>query len=44
VFSAPTPTGGLAVGGSDFVKGAVFGAGVALAGVLVGSFVTRQRR
>ena len=34
----------VAVGGSDFVKGALFGAGVALAGVLVGSFVTRRRR
>jgi carbon monoxide dehydrogenase subunit G len=43
VFTAPGPTGP-AVGGSDFVKGAVFGAAVALAGVLVGSFVTRRRR
>jgi carbon monoxide dehydrogenase subunit G len=43
VFTAAVPTG-LAVGGSEFVKGAVFGAGVALAGVLVGSFVTRRRR
>ena len=42
VFTAPASTG-TAVGGSDFVKGAVFGAGVALAGVLVGSWVTRRR-
>jgi uncharacterized protein len=43
VFTAPGSTGP-AVGGSEFVKGAVFGAAVALAGVLVGSFVTRRRR
>ena len=43
VFSAPAPPG-VTAGGSDFVKGALFGAGVALAGVLVGSFVTRRRR
>jgi carbon monoxide dehydrogenase subunit G len=43
VFTAPAPAG-VVVGGSDFVKGAVFGAAVALAGVLVGSFVTRRRR
>ncbi len=43
VFSAPAPQG-VTAGGSDFVKGALFGAGVALAGVLVGSFVTRRRR
>jgi carbon monoxide dehydrogenase subunit G len=42
VFTAPASTR-LAAGGSDFVKGAVFGAAVALAGVLVGSFVTRRR-
>jgi uncharacterized protein len=42
VFLAPASTG-MAVGGSDFVKGAAFGAAVALAGVLVGSFVTRRR-
>jgi carbon monoxide dehydrogenase subunit G len=42
VFSAPVPTGA-ATDRSDFVKGAVFGAGVALAGVLVGSYVTRRR-
>jgi Uncharacterized conserved protein len=40
--TAPGSTG-LTLGGSDFVKGAVFGAAVALAGVLVGSFVTRRR-
>jgi carbon monoxide dehydrogenase subunit G len=42
VFLAPAATGS-AAGGSDFVKGVVFGASVALAGVLVGSFVTRRR-
>jgi hypothetical protein len=42
VFTAPDATGS-AVGGSEFIKGAVFGAAVALAGVLVGSFVTRRR-
>jgi carbon monoxide dehydrogenase subunit G len=42
VFTAPAAAG--SVGGSEFVKGAVFGAAVALAGVLVGSFVTRRRR
>ncbi len=42
VFSAPASPGVTA--GSDFVRGALFGAGVALAGVLVGSFVTRRRR
>jgi uncharacterized protein len=42
VFLAPASTG-VALGGSDFVKGAVFGAVVALAGVLVGSFVARRR-
>ena len=41
VFTAPAP--GPAAGGSDFVRGAVFGAAVALAGVLVGGFVTRRR-
>jgi carbon monoxide dehydrogenase subunit G len=43
VFTAPAAAGP-AAGGSDFVKGAIFGAAVALAGVLVGSFVTRRRR
>lgn len=42
VFLAPASTG-VAMRGSDFVKGAVFGAAVALAGVLVGSFVSRRR-
>jgi carbon monoxide dehydrogenase subunit G len=42
VFTAPAATG-LAAGGSEFAKGAVFGALVALAGVLVGSFVARRR-
>lgn len=35
--AAPTATGG------DFVRGAVFGAAVALVGVLVGGFVARRR-
>jgi carbon monoxide dehydrogenase subunit G len=43
VFTAPAGVGPTA-GPSDFVKGAVFGAVVALAGVLVGGFVTRRRR
>ena len=43
VFTAPASAGS-AAGGPDFVKGALFGAAVALAGVLVGSFVTRRRR
>jgi uncharacterized protein len=42
VFTAPAGAAG-GVGGSDFVKGAIFGAVVALAGVLVGGFVTRRR-
>lgn len=42
VFTAPASTGP-AAGGSEFVKGALFGAAVALAGVLVGSFVARRR-
>jgi carbon monoxide dehydrogenase subunit G len=42
VFTAPA-SAGVAVGGSEFAKGAVFGAAVALSGVLVGSFVTRRR-
>jgi carbon monoxide dehydrogenase subunit G len=42
VFTAAGPaTAGMT--GSGFVKGAVFGAVVALAGVLVGGFVTRRR-
>jgi hypothetical protein len=40
VFSAPQP---VAAGGTEFLKGAVFGAVVALAGVLVGGLVTRRR-
>lgn len=42
VFMAHAPAQ-RAVGGSDFVRGAAFGAAVALAGVLVGSYVTRRR-
>jgi uncharacterized protein len=41
VYTAPAP--GRAVGGSEFVRGAVFGAVAALAGVLVGGLVTRRR-
>ena len=40
VFSGPPPA---APSGSEFLKGAVFGAVVALAGVLVGGLVTRRR-
>jgi uncharacterized protein len=43
VFTAPA-SAGPAAGSSEFVKGAAFGAAVALAGVLVGSYVTRRRR
>jgi uncharacterized protein len=42
VFTAPSAAGS-GPGGAEFVKGAVFGATVALAGVLVGSVVTRRR-
>ena len=43
VFTAPArPTRQL--GGDDFMRGAVFGAVVALVGVLVGGLVTRRRR
>jgi carbon monoxide dehydrogenase subunit G len=42
VFTAPGATGP-AAGGPEFVKGAVFGALVALAGVLVGALVARRR-
>ena len=41
VFTAPAP--GQAVAGSEFLRGAVFGAVVALAGVLVGGLVARRR-
>jgi uncharacterized protein len=41
VFTAPGPAA--PVGGSEFLRGAVFGALVALAGVLVGGVVTRRR-
>jgi carbon monoxide dehydrogenase subunit G len=41
VFTAPPAAP--AAGGSEFLKGAVFGAVVALAGVLVGGLVTRRR-
>ena len=42
VFTAPPAAA--APGGSEFLKGAVFGAVVALAGVLVGGLVTRRRQ
>jgi carbon monoxide dehydrogenase subunit G len=41
VFTAPAR--GPAVAGSEFLRGAVFGAVVALAGVLVGGLVARRR-
>jgi hypothetical protein len=43
VFVGPARAGGMAPGGQDFVKGAVFGAVVALAGVVVGALVGRRR-
>lgn len=44
VFTAPAlGRTGTAGGGSPFIKGAVVGAAAALAGVLVGGFVTRRR-
>jgi carbon monoxide dehydrogenase subunit G len=42
VFTAPAAAA--VVGGSEFLKGAVFGAVVALVGVLVGGLVTRRRQ
>jgi len=43
VFVAPAPPGGDGSTSQDFLRGAVFGALVALAGVLVGASVTRRR-
>lgn len=45
VFTAPVPAPSplAAVGSPDFMKGAVFGAAVALAGVLVGALVSHRR-
>ena len=43
VFLAPGLKYGRAEGNTDFLRGAVFGAVVALAGVLVGGLVTRRR-
>lgn len=43
VFLAPGVGAGGAVSSGDFLRGAVFGAVVALAGVLVGGLVTRRR-
>ena len=42
VFTAPPSAGG-GLGGSDFLKGSLFGAAVALLGVLVGALVGRRR-
>jgi uncharacterized protein len=41
VYTAPAPSAAGPSGG--FLRGAAFGAGVALAGVLVGAFVARRR-
>ena len=43
VFTAPPSASGGVVGGPDFIKGSVIGAAVALAGVLVGGWVSRRR-
>jgi hypothetical protein len=44
VFTAPPAPVRTGLGGDDFVRGAVFGAVVALAGVLVGGLVARRRQ
>jgi carbon monoxide dehydrogenase subunit G len=44
VFTAPPAPARGGLGGDDFVRGAVFGAVVALAGVLVGGLVARRRQ
>jgi uncharacterized protein len=44
VFTAPPAPARTGLGGDDFVRGAVFGAVVALAGVLVGGLVARRRQ
>ena len=43
VFTAPAAAAGGGIAGPDFLKGAVLGAAVALAGVLVGALVSRRR-
>ena len=43
VFRAPAPPTGSSLTGGDFVRGALLGAAVALAGVLVGGLVGRRR-
>ncbi len=43
VFTAPAGASGGGLGGPDFLKGSVLGAAVALAGVLVGGWVSRRR-
>lgn len=43
VYRAPAPVGGGGIGSSDFVKGAVFGAAVALLGALIGALGARRR-
>ena len=44
VFTSPTPVGGSAFGREDFLWGALLGAAVALAGVLVGGLIGRRDR
>jgi carbon monoxide dehydrogenase subunit G len=43
VFTAPPSAGGVGLAAPDFIKGSVVGAAVALAGVLVGGWVSRRR-
>ncbi len=43
VFTAPASAASGGLGGPDFLKGSVLGAAVALAGVLVGGWVSRRR-
>jgi len=43
VYTAPAAPSGGGLGGLDFLKGSVLGAAVALAGVLVGGWVSRRR-
>jgi carbon monoxide dehydrogenase subunit G len=44
VWRAPTPPPGAPGGGGDFLRGTVFGAVVALAGVVVGGLLARRTR
>jgi carbon monoxide dehydrogenase subunit G len=43
VFTAPPSASGSGIDAPDFIKGSVVGAAVALAGVLVGGWVSRRR-